>query len=237
MNSNHIKKVQSFLEISISKNTQLVAIDLDLTLLKPTTICAYPRWYRGRAQMYEQKGYNQWNALNLALCDASVVYYLDPFKLTEDYALEFLAKINKLKIPMIGITSRGASLALATNGHLINHDIKLGTNFPLQKEISFTLSRLALFRYGVLFTAGQDKGLSLQKLLQIANYEPKYITFIDDERRHIDDILKVFKNTDAYHYTRFNQEEQNIDLKDANIKFEKIKQYSINTLKHGQEIF
>ena len=219
----------------LPKDAKLVAVDLDLTLLKPTTSCSYPKFYRYKTLFYEKIVNDDEKALNMALCDAMAIYYIDPFSLTEDSVLLFLSELNEMKIPVIGITSRGAGLALATNNHLNNNKISLGSHFLIQKEISFSLSRLALFRYGVLFTAGQSKGICLQKLLKIAKFNPKNITYIDNEIHHIENIKEVFGKTDIYfefyHYVKYNQKEEGINMEEENKKFEKVKKYVLDTLR------
>jgi hypothetical protein len=49
-------------------------------------------------------------------------------------------------------------------------------------ELFFSNERYVLFKKGILFTSGTHKGKALFKFLDMINYKPKSIIFVDDKK-------------------------------------------------------
>lgn len=182
--------------------------DIDNVLLKTPSQLGSDQWFRWRCKFAGERGepfekaLNHWTALQLMIDTKPV----------EEKTADVIKSLQKEDFPTFAITSRGLRLGDRTVEQLKSADIDFSVN-PIEKEEIFWPRGLTervhehvLFEKGILFTAGQNKGVGLTKLTEIIKKKPEEIVYIDDSRNHIENVAKACHDLGikmiGYHYRK-----------------------------------
>ncbi|MGK2924779.1 MAG: DUF2608 domain-containing protein [Lysobacterales bacterium] len=190
----------------------LVALDIDNTLLAMEQDLGSDQWY------YWQKALAEEEPCSALLVDdrfavQGAVFYASAMRPTQPDAAEQVRRMQDAGLKVIALTARGADYRLQTFRELRRNGFSLwNTAWPSQTDYveQFTpagFARPAHYEDGVLFVAGQDKGLALQALLERSGAEkPVLILVVDDKRANLQQVMQAFSWTTtkvhAWHYTR-----------------------------------
>lgn len=169
----------------------LLVLDIDDTLLVPVQTLGSDVWFLHRLNHYRQSLQNECLALDRALADWEAIRHLTQVRIVEKGTDEIIKKLQNEKIVMMGLTTQGLALTTRTINQLNSLNIDLVHTAPSSNDHYFINgSHGVLYRQGILFTSGTDKGEALLNFLQMVNYYPKNIVFINDKRSHIQEVEK-----------------------------------------------
>lgn len=190
----------------------LVALDIDNTLLAMEQDLGSDQWY------YWQKSLAEQDPCSALLVDdrlavQGALFYASAMRPTQPDAAQLVRRMQDAGLKVIALTARGAEYRLQTFRELRRNGFSLWNNAwpsPTGYAATFTptgVERPVLYEDGVLFAAGQDKGLALQALLDRAGVEkPVLILVADDKHANLQDVMQAFSwsptRVHAWHYTR-----------------------------------
>lgn len=175
------------------KPNSLVLIDIDDTLMEPKQTLGSDVWFRWRIDYYKNQGVEPRIALETALMDWVSVQSLTQVKLVEPGTDKIVQRIQDEGFHVMGLTTRGASLATRTTQQLKTIDIDLSRSAPTHNELLFLNPHEVIFKNGALFTSGTHKGKALFKFLDQINEqfsvdEIGEVVFINDKTTHLAQI-------------------------------------------------
>lgn len=188
------KKMEQILS-HISPDT-LVIFDLDNTLLEPVQELGSDQYYYSRIQDLVKQGHDTVEARKKALREWSTLQCATHVKLCEPGSDKIVKEIQDKKIMTMGLTTRGLGMSTRTIEQLESLNIDLTKTAPSQEEFHFMNANSAkevhgvLYKSGILFTAGTDKGEALRKFLEKSHTHPKAIVFINDKESHLSEVEK-----------------------------------------------
>lgn len=169
----------------------LVLMDIDDTLLIPVQTLGTDVWFSYRFEHHLKTKKDPLLALDKTLADWEAVRHISHVKMVEDGIDELVDVIQKNHVVVMGLTTQGLSLATRTIMQLKSLSIDLSKTAPSTQDSYFINGRNGvLYRKGILFTAGTSKGEALIKFLDIIDYHPKHIVFIDDKKTNLQDVEK-----------------------------------------------
>lgn len=225
-----IKEIRSFREISsqIDKNT-LLLLDIDNTLIHPVQELGTDQWFHSRINHYRSRGYSYGDALELALPEWEAVQNISVMRLVEpDWDL-FVEKLQgNPHIQVMGMTTRGLSLATRTIHQLCTLGIDLSKHAPTKEEMPFyNANKVILYRKGIFFTSGTHKGKALKQFLEKINFMPSKVVFVNDKRGHLRQVEETMEKENipfvGLRYGYLDQKVKNFREDIANIQFESFK--------------
>ncbi|MBI5346557.1 MAG: DUF2608 domain-containing protein, partial [Chlamydiae bacterium] len=95
------------------------------------------------------------------------------------------------KYEVLALTSRSFDTHCSTFSQLKSINIDF-SNFSLcSKTLYFEGEYYAIFKNGIFFTNGNNKGEMLEKFLDKINFCPKAILYVDDKFHHLQRVEKI----------------------------------------------
>jgi len=190
----------------------LVVLDLDNTLLAMEQDLGSDQWYQWQQALQEDNPCNPLLAGD-RLEVQGALYFASAMRPTQPDAEKQVARLQEAGLNVIVLTARGPGFRLSTFRELRRNGFNFWSSaWPPQRGFDEPFlpeggTRPVLYEDGVLFTAGQDKGLALKTLLEkSAQPLPKLIVFVDDKQANLNQVLQVFTWSDtrihAWRYTR-----------------------------------
>jgi hypothetical protein len=190
----------------------LVVLDIDNTLLSMEQDLGSDQWY------YWQKALEEEDPCNPLLVDdrlavQGALYFASAMRPTQENAAEQVARLQEAGLNVIVLTARGPGFRLATFRELRRNGFNFWTNaWPPQKGFGEGFipeggTRPAVYEDGVLFAAGQDKGLTLKSMLEKSGQPfPTLIVMADDKQSNLNQVMQAFAwlptQVHAWRYTR-----------------------------------
>ncbi len=169
----------------------LVIFDIDNTLMEPSQTLGNDQWFYHRLKQHKAAGMNAEDALEKSLAEWYAVQNVTKVRLVEPCAADLIQSLQKDNYTVMGLTTRGLGLCRTTIYQLKSLGINLGVTAPTHEEFHFMNCKGVLFRQGILFTAGSNKGKALAKLLHRIGKQPKNIVFINDKATHLREVEEV----------------------------------------------
>ncbi|MEI8365152.1 MAG: DUF2608 domain-containing protein [Parachlamydiaceae bacterium] len=185
-----IIEVSNFRQILdyVDQDTLLI-LDIDDTLLIPVQTLGTDVWFISRLERHRQVEQDHTSALDRALAEWEAVRHLTKVKLVEEGSDQIVDMLQKMNTVVIGLTTQGLALATRTVNQLKALGINLSMTAPTAHDHYFMNGTTGvLFRHGILFTSGSSKGEALIKLLNVIDFHPKSVVFINDKKTHLDDL-------------------------------------------------
>jgi hypothetical protein len=190
----------------------LVIFDIDYVLIIPEDAFSMNRNPQRKKIWTEMKKVTSKEEMKLL---HSIVTVSARWKLVDQDAIFLFQHLQKKKLKTIGLTSLGTGkLGIIENREDLRYkEIKsVGIDFLklncFEDQISLddlkTEDGIPMLKYGIIFTAEQNKALILEHILNHKKYYPKRIIFIDDMLNNllsVEDMCKK-KNIDfiGFHY-------------------------------------
>lgn len=169
----------------------LVIVDIDDTLLVPVQTLGTDVWFSSRLEHYLQIIKDPSLALDKTLAEWEAIRHLTDIKIVEEGSDEIISEMQKNNVVIMGLTTQGLALATRTVVQLKALSIDLSKTAPSSQDSYFINGKNGvLYRRGILFTSGTSKGEALLKFLDIINYHPESIIFINDKKAHLQDVEK-----------------------------------------------
>lgn len=190
----------------------LVVFDIDNTLLAMEQDLGSDQWY------YWQQGLAKEDPCSALLVDdrlavQGALFHASAMRPTQPDAAQQVRLMQNAGLKVMALTARGADYRLQTFRELRRNGFSFWSSaWPPQAGFPepFTpngVERPVRYEDGVVFAAGQDKGLVLKALLERSGTEqPVLILVADDKRANLQQVMKAFSWTTtkvhAWHYTR-----------------------------------
>lgn len=193
----------------------LVVFDIDNTLVHPKQELGSDQWFAYLIQKKMADGLS----FNDALKKVLPLYY----KITELIALypvepatgDVIAALEKKGIQVIALTARSLPILRRTLDQLREAGISFEFSDVFNKELKFDIEKPAQLCQAILFCNNNNKGTTLFRVLELCNFVPSAIVFVDDKLLH---ILEVEKECLAHQvpfvgirYGRLDKEVKNFD--------------------------
>jgi hypothetical protein len=200
----------------------LVVFDIDNTLLAMEQDLGSDQWYHWQKDLEAEEPCSQ-RLVNDRLAAQGALYFASAMRPTQPNAAEQVRRLQDAGLRVIALSARGSDYRLATFRELRRNGFSFwpgawppaaGYAEAFQPE---GLPRPVRYEDGVVFAAGQDKGLVLQDLLKRSGEDaPLLIVMADDKQDNLKAMMKAFSWTptrvQAWRYTR---EDANVEAFDA----------------------
>lgn len=187
--SGKIIESEHFNEIIPYANLEtLVILDIDDTLLIPTQTLGTDIWFLNRIKQNQAKYTSSSEAFEKSLAEWEAIRHITPVKLVEAETDNIIKELQNKHITVMGLTTQGLALTTRTIQQLNSLNIDLSATAPSQEDHYFMNQHGVLYRKGILFTSGTPKGMALLKFLDIINFHPKKVVFINDKATHLKDV-------------------------------------------------
>lgn len=170
---------------------QLIVFDIDNTLMYPKQQLGSHRWFLSRLAHYENNECEPQFALEKALDEWTAIQSFTEVRMVEPFTSSIVRDLQEQGRTVMGMTTRGLSMARFTLEQLGSLKIHLDITAPTSREHFFYDRQGVLFRNGILFTAGTHKGRALFHFLDEIRYHPLSVLYIDDEYSHLEEVEKI----------------------------------------------
>jgi hypothetical protein len=169
----------------------LILMDIDDTILVPTQMVGSDEWFNLRWKKHEADGMSKSVSLEKALAEWESIRHVTKMKTVEKETPTFIKDLQKKGHKVMGLTTQGLALATRTVQHLQEHQVDLSVTAPTAEDHYVNLSgHSVLFRKGILFTSGKNKGEAFFKFCDSIGLKPKKIVYIDDKESHLASVEK-----------------------------------------------
>jgi len=184
-----IIEVKHFVELKEHVDSEtLVLLDIDDTLLLPTQTLGTDIWFQYRCKQHQEWGLSKNAALQKALAEWEAIRHLTNVQIVEPGTDQIVQSLQEQRISVMGLTTQGLALATRTVQQLRGLNIDLIKTAPSNQDHYFMNGHGVLYRQGVLFTSGTEKGQALLHFFEITGYWPKRVVFINDKATHLADV-------------------------------------------------
>ena len=169
----------------------LLLLDIDDTLLIPAQMMGSDEWFQHRLKKYKKNGMSNQEALEKALAEWEGVRHLTKMVLVEPGSEKVIYSLQENHSILMGLTTQGLSLATRTSLQLKELNIDLSITSPSKEDCYLNVDHHGvLYRNGILFTSGTDKGIALFQFLEKIGFSPKRILFVNDKASHLLEVEK-----------------------------------------------
>ena len=195
----------------------LVVFDIDNTLLAMEQDLGSDQWYHWQKDLETAEPCSD-RLVSDRLAVQGALYFASAMRPTQASAAAQVRRLQDAGLRAIALTARGSDYRLATFRELRRNGFSFWpTAWPpaagyAEEFVPEDLQRPVRYEDGVVFAAGQDKGLVLQDLLQRSGEQaPLLIVMADDKQDNLQAVMKAFSWTStkvqAWRYTR---EDENV---------------------------
>ncbi len=183
--SNRIVNVYDYLNPSDYTKDTLVIFDLDNTLIHPPTDLGSDQWFYAMCKKLEERGMSPQEAINLFLPTFFNIMDHTWMIPTEPDTVSVINNLLTKGVTVLGLTARSIEMHPRTIEQLEH----LGIFFSPIKDHAFTIKECkgkeGLYANGIIFSGNCDKGELLNRWLNIVEYHPKKVIFVDDKLKNI----------------------------------------------------
>ncbi len=196
----------------------LVVLDIDNTIMTSGVDLGGDVWYQWQRGKLDVKPTDDQKVACLFEDAIGLLYELGPMRLTEDSLPSRVRAWQDAGNTVFALTSRSPTYRAATERELERLGIDL-TRAPLtaEGEAAPVLREMAdrewSYMQGIMMTTGMNKATMLKTLLDRTGRDFSAIVFVDDTRRHIDDVFAAYQESDqaevrVFHYTKIEAERE-----------------------------
>lgn len=217
--------------IQQANSDTLVIFDIDNTIARPYTALGSDEWFCYLVDQKIAQGYDYISAIYAVL---PLVYYVQfhvPLMLTDPVLPSLFSHLQETGINTMAITSRSLYLAERTHKQLKDIGITFTLKNCLIDEYIFPLLHPCLYKYAMIFCGNNNKGDILLTFLDLINYLPKKIIFIDDKMSHVKAVESALSSTNIEYigirYTGCDHYIHNFDPAKAQEQWDAIKVHNI----------
>jgi len=188
--SSSLIEIKYFAEIyDYLASDTLIILDVDNTLMEPVQEFGNDQWFRWRLRQLESNGVASNEALSQALSEWHAIQAVTKSRPVELTTPALVGQLQSSDWTVIALTTRGLAVASRTLEQLESIGFCFKKSSPQQHSLLFqNETQDILFRHGVLFTNGTHKGTSFLTLLDLMDYHPKRVLFVNDKASHIKEL-------------------------------------------------
>lgn len=170
----------------------LVILDIDDTLLITSQMLGCDEWFLYRVKVRQNEGMSYRDAMENTIAEWQAIRHLTKMEIVEPGTEAIVEAWQKQGYTVMGLTTQGLGLATRTVQQLQEKGIDLSKTAPSAKEVYLQISEHGvIYRKGILFTSGSQKGKALFQLCEQIGYKPKRIVFINDKATHLAEIETI----------------------------------------------
>ena len=173
------------------KPDMLLVFDIDNTLMETAQSLGSDQWFTYQFEENMKRGMSKQESVAVTLAEWLTIQNKTKVKLVEPVTAKFLENVQKGGWKVIGLTTRGLELARKTIEQLKSIGIDFEKATPVSQEIIFENIPSAVYRKGILFSTGTNKGSLLFQFFKQTGYLPNKILFVDDKEKYLRDVEKV----------------------------------------------
>jgi len=174
----------------------LIIFDIDNTIMETQQTLGSNQWFEHRFASLQKQKLSVSEALEKALHEWSSIQNVTEVKLVEPNTAAIIRDLQSKGFTVMGLTTRGLGLSTCTLHQLERLNVDLSISPPSKSEIHFMNDGEGiLYRKGILFTSGTNKGKALQSLLEKIGFHSKKIVFINDKYKHLHSLEVVYEKT------------------------------------------
>jgi len=149
----------------------------------------------------------------------------------------------------MALTSRGFYMAERTNEQLNNIGMYFNMPYKKEGELVIPAPEMCFYKYHTIFSGNNDKGEALFTFLDMINYHPDCIIFLDDKLYNVESVEKAATTRDVAYigirYSGCDELVKNFDYKKAEQQFQALKErnaispqyYDDNTIASNKYLF
>jgi len=199
----------------------LVVLDIDNTLLAMEQDLGSDQWY------YWQKALEEEDPCNALVVDdrlavQGALYFASAMRPTQEDAARQVERMQEAGLKVIVLTARGPGFRLSTFRELRRNGFNFWSNaWPPQRGFPEPFipeggERQAVYEDGVLFAAGQNKGLTLKTMLDMSGQgNPRVIVVADDKQANLKEVMGAFSWSETkVHAWRYTREDSTVEAFD-----------------------
>ena len=138
---------------------------------------------------------------------------------------DLIDELQNKNICVLGLTTRNIDFVFCAIKQLDSLNIDFQKTSPLKKTIYF--EEAILYRKGILFANGANKGQVLDKFFKKIKFFPKSIVYFDDKLKYIKEVEKFCENYKipylGFRYGFLDEKIKNFDSKIADIQHKHFK--------------
>ena len=174
---------------SYAEKDTLLILDIDDTILIPVQMLGCDQWFQYRFDFHRKNNLSAEEALEKSLAEWEGVRHLTKMTIVEPNTTTIIQELQANEIPIMGLTTQGLALTTRTHLQLLEQKVDLSQTAPSQEDHYFPIDdHGVLYRNGILFTSGKNKGEAFFKLCELLNYQPKKIVFLNDKWSHLREL-------------------------------------------------
>lgn len=171
-----------------------VVFDLDNTLMESTLDLGSDQWF---VKLMEEacRSSPSEETIELVLAIYHAVQHHTKMQAIESGTVRLMTLLQDLNIPVIALTARGEQICKPTIAQLK----AIGINFDKQwSHAEYLLDyehgkSTALFKDGIIFCSGKDKGKCLSSFFESFDEKPKHVLMVDDKEKHLTSVQHVIE--------------------------------------------
>lgn len=202
-------------------------LDLDNTVFREVQMLGTDEWWAHSVKQRMGLGEHKRDAENSLAMINQEIKKKTKMALMEPELPEMIAKLQRRRVRVIGITARHPNLAALTHMQLRKLAVDFSrTEFPGHMMTGYKLPELHnafLFSGNIAFTDGSPKGLVLKYILRRVNLHPGRVVAIDDRIHHVHTFVETLLELGipgyVIHYLRFREFEE-FNPQVADLQFE-----------------
>lgn len=179
----------------------LIIFDIDNTLIEPTQELGNDQWFHYRLKSQTDNGMKPETALKHVVAEWHAIQAVTEVKFVEPETEVIIDDLQKKCWTIIGLTTRALGISDTTIEQLASLDINLSVTAPYKEDVFFYNGLPVLYRKGILFTGGSNKGKALEKFLHAIRYSPKNIVFINDKEAQLTEVDEIWKKKKGTFFT------------------------------------
>jgi len=169
----------------------LAIFDIDNTLIDPVQDFGGYKWSIHLTKRFTAKGFDFDYALDRSYQLYDVVRKLVNFKAVETNTSEVIKKVQAGCHKSMALTARAFYMGDGTHENLVSAGMEFAQSTIHGEPVKFT--ETAGFLNGILFSGlKMKKGECITKFLDMINYTPERVLFVDDARHYIENIYDTF---------------------------------------------
>ncbi len=178
-------------------NSTLVLFDLDNTVLKSKSPWGRDECFSASLNYLQNKhNISISDAVQIVLPSYRMAVYNEGINLVEKKVTNVINNLKENGKHVIALTARSTyKLVDTTQKQLNNHGIQFSFyNKQINNFANTTKLENALFAFGIMSCANNNKGTCLKHLLQYLKIKPTKIVFIDDKRKYLEQVEETLNS-------------------------------------------
>ncbi|MBF0208408.1 MAG: DUF2608 domain-containing protein [Oligoflexia bacterium] len=188
-----IEEIKSMrdIESAITDDT-LVVLDIDNTIIHPTTYLGSDEWHYYLYRIYKINGVDEKEILSKTTDVWNKTQSLIEIELAEKGTPDLIKKLQGRGIKIMSLTARDGAIADLTIKHLksLGVDFSKSSLLEADKELPWPEGGV-LVRGGIIFVGENNvKGKVLSQFLQKIKFIPRKVVFVDDRQKHVRSVDK-----------------------------------------------